>query len=910
MCRFTGPNDIEYKKVTAALQRMTKIVSTQARREEVPLLNKEQRQILVDSLRFDQIDARQMSIKSAHTKTCEWLLKKTEYLDWLDAAKLHEHHGFLWIKGKPGTGKSTIMKFALANSRRTMKDIIIISFFFNARGADLEKSTIGMYRSLLLQLLERVSELQCVFDSLGFATWNSSGYHQWSVELLKDLFQHAIQKLGKFSVACFIDALDECEEHQIRDMITFLQQLGELSVSAGIRFHICFSSRHYPHITINKGLSLVLEGQEGHIQDITNYINSELKIGHSKLAEQIRVELQEKASGVFMWVVLVVDILNKEHDGGRIHVLRKRLRDIPSDLHKLFRDILTRDHHNRSELLLCIQWLLFARQPLKPEQLYFAILSGIQSEDLSKWDSEEITIDIMKRFILNSSKGLAEITRSKAPSVQFIHESVRDFLLKENGLRELWSDLGSNFQGHSHEQLRQCCLNYMSIDIAADLNIDKPLPKAFSEEAVALRQLAEESFPFLEYAAQNVLYHADAAEKGGVNQKYFLQNFQLANWIKLNNLFERHEIRRHRVNVSLLYILAEGNLPSLIKVYPDNSAYFKVEDERYGPPIFAALATNSAEAARTILEALAEIQPPTSPLHSLRKQYCQDGHKWAGFGRDFSFSRRRDIPSYLAEHGNEIVLSFFIETEEYMPDTRDKGGRTSLSWAAQNGHDAVVKQLLDKGAEQDSKDKEGRTPLSWAAAKGNVEVTMLLLEKGAEPDSKDKEGRTPLSWAAAKENVEVTMLLLEKGAESDSKDKQGWTPLSWVAANGNVEVTMLLLEKGAESDSKDKQGRTPLWWAAANGQVEVTTLLFKKGAELDSKDKKGRTPLSWAAAKGNVEVTTLLLEKGAAPDSKDNEGRTPLSWAARYGLVMIEKLLTSMTTNTHSTNCPRPRPPP
>ena len=57
----------------------------------------------------------------------------------------------------------------------------------------------------------------------------------------------------------------------------------------------------------------------------TSYIDSSLRIGHSKLAEQIRVELQEKASGVFMWVVLVVDISNKKHDGGHMHELRQRL---------------------------------------------------------------------------------------------------------------------------------------------------------------------------------------------------------------------------------------------------------------------------------------------------------------------------------------------------------------------------------------------------------------------------------------------------------------------------------------------------------------------------------------------------------------------------------------------------------
>ena len=934
MCRFTGLDDVEYKKVAAALHRMAWMVSRQERRGEIPTLNEEQRRTLMDSMRFDQIDARQMTIKRAHAKTCKWLLKKSEYLDWLDAVKLHEHHGFLWIKGKPGTGKSTMMKFALGNSRKMMNDRIIISFFFNARGADLEKSTTGMYRSLLLQLLERLPELQCVFDSLGFATWNSGGHHQWSVELLKDIFEQAIQILGQSSVVCFIDALDECDECQIRDMVTFFQHLGELAVSAGIRFQVCFSSRHYPHVTIRKGLSLVLEGQEGHIHDITSYIDSELKIGRGRLAEQIRVELQEKASGVFMWVVLVVDILNKEHDGGRIHALRKRLRDIPSDLHELFRDILTRDYHNRNELLLCIQWLLFARQPLKPEGLYLAILS-VDPQDLP---SDEIEIDTIKKFILNSSKGLAEITKSKTPSVQFIHESVRDFLLKENGLRAVWSSLGSNFQGQSHERLKQCCLNYMSIDIATHLNIDTPLPKASSQEAAALRLSVAKMFPFLQYAVQNVLYHADAAGGGGVNQKDFVQSFQLADWINLDNLFERHEIRRHTPNVSLLYILAEGNMSNLIRVHPSNLSCFEVENERYGLPLFAALATGSDEAVRTFLETQAEIQPQTSPLHSLCKQYYQDGNKRTNFGRDFTFSPHRGVLSYVAEHGDETLLAFLLSQGKYMLDSKDKSGRTPLSWAAEKGNEPMVKLLLAKdGIDPNSKDntKYERTPLMWAAIKGHEPVVRLLLTNdGVDPNSKEsKYGRTPLSWAAEKGHEPVVKLLLAKdgvdlnyktfgsgrtplacaaerghepvvklllakdGIDPDSKDNLGRTPLSRAAEMGHEPVVKLLLAKdGVDPDSKEiRTGQTPLSWAAENGHEPVVKLLLAKdGVDLNSKTfGLGRTPLSWAAEKGHEPVVKLLLAKdGVDPDSKDTRyGQTPLSWAAEKGHEPVVKLL-------------------
>lgn len=151
MCRFSGVEDVEYKKVAAALQRMA---------EKKRMLSPEQVQTLLTSLGFSQINARHMTIAKAYVGTCEWFLNTPGYIDWLDPKKLDRHDGFLWIKGKPGAGKSTLMKSALGHAKKTMNDTVIIFFFFNARGHELERSTIGMYRSLLLQLLERLSNLR------------------------------------------------------------------------------------------------------------------------------------------------------------------------------------------------------------------------------------------------------------------------------------------------------------------------------------------------------------------------------------------------------------------------------------------------------------------------------------------------------------------------------------------------------------------------------------------------------------------------------------------------------------------------------------------------------------------------------------------------------------------------------
>lgn len=101
-------------------------------------------------------------------------------------------------------------------------------------------------------------------------------------EDLKRIFILAIQNLKQYRLVCFIDALDECEEDEIRDLVVFLENLGQLAISSQIRFNICLSSRHYPHIFINHGVQLILEGQEGHDQDIAKYLNSELRAGNGQ----------------------------------------------------------------------------------------------------------------------------------------------------------------------------------------------------------------------------------------------------------------------------------------------------------------------------------------------------------------------------------------------------------------------------------------------------------------------------------------------------------------------------------------------------------------------------------------------------------------------------------------------------
>ena len=762
----------------------------------------------MESLKFEQIDSRQSSIKTAHTKTCEWLLTHSAYQDWINRNHFIQHHGFLWINGKPGAGKSTLMKFAYLHTKNTSSDATI-SFFFNARGDVLEKSTAGMHRSLLVQLLETFPDLQAVLD-------NPGAHHINDIQTLRNIFSLAITKLGHRRLTCFIDALDECDQEEVQDMITYFEGIGESAINREVKPYVCFSTRHYPYIHVENGRKLTLEDQTGHEEDLERYIKSHLKVGTKKQIDEVRSEILQKAAGVFLWVVLVVSILNDEFKGGRLFAVKRRLKEIPPRLSDLFKDILTRDSKNMGDLLLSIQWILFAKRPLRIQEFYFAVVSGLNADSLSEWDPEEVTTDDINRFVLSSSKGLAETTRSKQQTVQFIHESVRDFLIKDNGFYDLWPDLAADFSSKSHERLKQCCYNYMQTDVSRYITFDRALPKSKSTEAVDLRLNVLGKFPFLQYATDNIMYHADMAA-AGVCQDRFLQTFNTTSWINLNNLFEKHEVRRYTPSASLLYILAETNMANLIKsVLHFHPGAFHKRGERYQYPFFAAIANSH----RSAIKALLDLE------HNPAKDNITTNLVW---GRGFVASK----------------------------------GQTPLSWASSNGHKEIVQLLLDRGAETDAKDNDGQSPLWNAASNGNKEIVQLLLDGGAEIDAKNEYGQSPLWNAACKGHKEIVQLLLDRGAEIDAKYNDGQLLLWWAAWNGHKEIVQLLLDRGAEIDAKDNDSQTPLWWAASNGHKEIVQLLLDRGAEIDAKDNDGQLPLWGAAYNGHKEIVQLLFEKGA-----------------------------------------------
>lgn len=806
------------------------------------------KQELIHRLYFSKIDERLTHLTPAQGTTCRWFLTESKYQSWKNVAQQSEHGGFLWIKGNPGTGKSTLMKHIFEETKVSSQDDpsrITLSFFFLARGTAEEKTTMGLYRSLLHQLFGIASDLE---DSLKWMTVDGARTIQsngWSEEALKQTLKYAVLKLGNRSLAIFVDALDECDENKADDMVSFFEELCEYAAEKRVQVQICFSSRYYPTVVIKKGIEVSLEDEIGHTEDIRKYVKSRLRLkSKSEHAEALRSEILEKSSGIFLWVVLVLGILNNDKSIS-IQKLREHLQEIPPKLNDLFQVILTRDGDNLEQLQLCLNWILFARGAIKPQELYFAIQLGSDKECSGLWDQEDVDLDDMKTFVTSSSKGLAEVTRNQVSEVQFIHESVREFLLGKYGNQ--WSGTSENLKGYGHQVLRDCCLAQLNASISQQVAIPDPLPRP--SQAAQLRNTINLRFPFLKYSVHNIFHHSNLAQRNGIDQGHFISDFPLQRWVCINNALAQYDHRRYTDSVSFLYIFGKNNLADLIRNHARRKFCFQIEAERYGAPIIVALAHNSRDAVRTFLRAQAENEPPTSPLHGLCEQYEQRGNYPSKLGLEFTFTRRSGILHDLIIHDEEaIAFAFVLRSHSHgeLVNSSDSLDLTPLSLAVMKGHKALVRLLLQRTAHVDRKGGWLDAPLLHAVKGGSKTIVKLFLDRGAEIDTRDEDGRTLLSWAAGdfKNGIQMAELLLQAGAQVNSRDNDGRTPLSWAASSYGYGAKMarLLLEKGADIESKDKDGRTPLWWqltvsgGPAINEDAIIMQLREAGADIESKD--------------------------------------------------------------------------
>ncbi|KAF8268319.1 hypothetical protein EI94DRAFT_1186065 [Lactarius quietus] len=711
--------------------------------------------------------------KVQHEGTATWLFQGRIVVEWKSVGS------FLWIHGKPGSGKSVICSSVIQDITGVCEtgSAIMAYFYFDFR--DLSKQTChDLLRSLVFQLSTHSSPCCDILHRM-YKT-HKNGTLQASDDTLKECLKEMLRLMTHGPTFLILDAIDECPDSPgfpppRSEVLQLVKELVELRLRG---LHICATSR--PEVDIRAvfeplaSRSVSLHDESGQKTDIADYIRTVVNSSPSTAMRRWRAEdknmvietLTERADGMFRWVYCQLETLQYCFPPN----LRQFLNELPESLDETYDRILKAinkaQKNNAHRLLQC---LTVASRPLRVEELAELLAFDFQASSSGgipklredwRWEDQEEAV------LSTCSSLIAIVPGDESPVVQFSHFSVKEYLMSPRLAKSPDRDV-SRFHidlEPAHTMMAQACLATLLQldDHTAASNVNRP--------------------PLSEYAAQHWVDHAQfhnvsARIQDGIDDLFDISKPHFAAWHQVYNIDENwsyfHPPSNTSVGTPLYYAAFCGFYDlteRLIMKHPE-------QVNAYGGLVLAPL------------------------LAALSKRHF----------------RAADL---LYRHGAAM-------------DVQDAVRDTPLHAASANGQADIIRWLLDHGADSNACDSIGRwTPFHYAADYLQLDAVQVLLKYNADINLKNEAGQTPLCEALARSSlegniVEIVRQLLEHGADPNIPDRDHSTALHQASSKGSLEIARLLLSYGAKVDEKNGEGRTPLHVAESN---ELKELLLEHDA--------------------------------------------------------------------------------
>ncbi|KAK5734944.1 hypothetical protein LTR17_008577 [Elasticomyces elasticus] len=382
--------------------------STQQSRDAA--LKQQDHERFLGSLFFTEIDQRRSTVKAAYPDTFQWIFDIPDASDifvpstWETGnfgAWLRGDASVYWISGKAGSGKSTLMAFILEDPR-TMEGlrswssdspVYLLSFFFWRAGTELQKSVLGLLRSLLYQLCQCVpTAIGLIVRELGLSLARLAA---WTERKLMDAIKLAMAAATGARFCVLIDGLDELvgDYEALVDLVFDLQACDIIKC--------CVSSRPEVELYARLAKCQHLRLQDLNRSDIEAYVSEKLNVLPQDV-KHLSDDIVYQASGVFLWAVLVTQSVIRGHKSGDDwQVLYDRLKRMPKGLEALFArmvDNIDPVHRNSLAFYLQIMRLLGDRSYLLSVALLTAARDPSSMQSYSGWDVD------LERDLSNTSE--------------------------------------------------------------------------------------------------------------------------------------------------------------------------------------------------------------------------------------------------------------------------------------------------------------------------------------------------------------------------------------------------------------------------------------------------------------------------------------------------------------------------
>ncbi|KAI1779180.1 hypothetical protein F4818DRAFT_241423 [Hypoxylon cercidicola] len=467
-------------------------------------------QAFVQTLRFHTMRDREEGIPKTYANTCEWIFQNprsgsdgvplwSDFSQWLSGTS----NEIYWITGKPGAGKSTLVKFIASNGELNARlgqwagpsSITYLATYYswNAAGNGLQKSHEGLLRTLLYQYLSQCPELlvpvvfphhwalfQLSDSVLGSPEWNMSELTIGFRGLLSQVGRKLSDEVLPFKLAIIIDGLDEFETKEHGPLTDLLK---EANTHPSVK--ICASSRPWNVFRDAFLQSPMLQLENLTRQDTEDYVNGQFQSSRGFQEQSLLQPLEtrkllsdilDKAQGVFLWVSVVTrELLARLQEGDKLSDLREAVDALPDDLSTLFQVIWRRtnsQYHGEAAQYFSIL-NVYHEHNLVPYALGFWLGGDDNPLDIELDPANESFlssgISSLKRRLSSRTRGLLDIYPGEmfdSGRVDYLHRTVKEWI--DQNRDDIHSTINQDFDPNlwilKGEILRMPIENYLNLD--------------------------------------------------------------------------------------------------------------------------------------------------------------------------------------------------------------------------------------------------------------------------------------------------------------------------------------------------------------------------------------------------------------------------------------------------------------